>query len=101
MPATGTPRDSASERIESAIEANDDESSRHIPSGSSRCASKPAEMSTSCGSNARAAGTTTCCTSDSQTSSPDPDGTGRVIYYPAPTPQPTSVNGPAPGYPPD
>src|SRR3954453_20948403 len=98
MPAPGTPSGAASARMESAIEANDDESSRHIPSGSSRCASKPAEMSTSCGSNARAAGTTTGGTSDSQTPSPDPDGTGRLIEYPAPSPDPTSVSGPVPGY---
>ena len=52
--------------------------SRSVASGSARCASKPAETSTSCGFQLTISGATTCSTSDVCTSSPEPPGTGRL-----------------------
>ena len=68
-----------------------------MASGSARWASKPADTSTSCGSQARISGATTCSTSDPCTASPDPPGTGRLTVKPSPSPDPASSARPGPG----
>src|SRR3954468_16418000 len=69
-----------------------------LASGSARCASNPAETSTSFGRYSRPSGTATCSTSEQKTSSPDPDGTGMFTVNPVPAREPTSDIGPVPGY---
>ncbi len=70
----------------------------HDASGSAAWASNPADTSTSCGSQRRISGAATCSTSDTQTASPDPPGTGRLTVNPSPGPTPVKPAAPVPGY---
>ena len=85
-------------RIVAAIAAKPASVTRHVASGSSACASKPAETRTSPGANARASGATTCSTSEHRTprrpTRPAPAGSP---CSPRPAPLPDVRRRPGPG----
>ena len=85
----------ATSRVRSAKSAS---VSVNCPSGSPARESNPAEMSTSPGRNASAAGTSFFSKAAKIAARPEPAGSGQFSVVPFPPPSPVSSALPVPGY---